>query len=69
MTALFAALGGVVLGSVATFVLTFVFWMKSEDRDLKQGYIEIAGDCYLLQPIERPWPLLRHGRQAPAAGG
>jgi hypothetical protein len=39
MTALFAALGGFVLGSFATFVV----WLKSEDRDLEQGYIEIAG--------------------------
>jgi hypothetical protein len=59
MIALFAALGGFVLGSLATFVL----WLKSENRDLKQGYIEIAGKYYQLQPWEDP-PLMSPGRRS-----
>jgi hypothetical protein len=29
-----------------------MLWMRSEDRDLKRGYIEIAGDCYELKPMD-----------------
>jgi hypothetical protein len=39
--------------------------MKSEESDLKQGYIEIAGDCYQLEPMEDP--LLSHGRRTPTS--
>jgi hypothetical protein len=37
--------------------------MKSEESDLKQGYIEIAGDCYQLEPMED----LSHGRRTPTS--
>jgi len=43
-----------------------VRWMKSEDSDLKRGYIEIAGNCYQLHPIEDS--LLSHRRQMPPVG-
>jgi len=63
ITALFSALGiGVVLGALAMSVR----WMKSEDSDLKRGYIEIAGNCYQLHPIEDS--LLSHRRQMPPVG-
>jgi hypothetical protein len=66
MTALFAAFGIAVLGFVLGSLATFVRWMKSEDSDLKRGYIEIAGNCYRLQPMEDP--LLSHRRRiSPAA--
>ena len=54
MTALLAAFGIAVLGFVLGSLATFVRWMKSEDGDLKRGYIEIAGNCYQLQPMEDP---------------
>ena len=63
MTALFAVLGTGVLGFVLGSLATLLLWMKSEDRALKQGYIEIAGDCYQLQPMEDP--LLSHARRMP----
>ena len=50
MTALLAAFGIAILGFVLGSLATFVRWMKSEDGDLKRGYIEIAGNCYQLQP-------------------
>jgi hypothetical protein len=61
MTALLAAFGIAVLGFVLGSLATFVRWMKSEDGDLKRGYIEIAGNCYQLQPMEDP--LLSHRRR------
>jgi hypothetical protein len=63
MTALFAALGSGVLGVGLGSLATFMLWMRSEDRDLKRGYIEIAGDCYELKPMEDP--LLSRGRRMP----
>jgi hypothetical protein len=65
MTALFAAFGIAVLGFVLGSLATFVRWMKSEDSDLKRGYIEIAGNCYRLQPMEDP--LLSHRRRTSPA--
>ena len=41
MTALFVVLGIGVLGFVLGSLAAFVLWMKSENRALKQGYIEI----------------------------
>ena len=52
--ALFAALGIGVLGFVLGTLATLLLWMKSEDSDLERGYIEIAGNCYQLQPIQDP---------------
>jgi hypothetical protein len=63
MTALFGALGIAVLGFVLGSLATFALWMKSEESDLKQGYIEIAGDCYQLEPMED----LSHGRRTPTS--
>ena len=60
-TALFSALGIGLVGFVLGVLATFLYWMKSEDGDLKRGYIEIAGDCYRLQPMEDP--LLSHRRR------
>jgi len=63
ISSLFAVLGAGVLGFVLGSLVTFAIWLKSEDSDLKRGYIEIAGDCYQLQPMEDP--LLRHARRTP----
>jgi hypothetical protein len=57
-TALFSALGIGFAGFVLGVLATFWYWMKSEDGDLKRGYIEIAGNCHRLQPMEDP--LLSH---------
>ena len=54
VTALFSALGIGLLGFVLGALAMSVRWMKSEDSDLKRGYIEIAGNCYQLQPHGRP---------------
>ena len=48
VAALFSALGIGVLGFVLGALAMLVRWMKSEDADLKRGYIEIAGNCYRL---------------------
>jgi hypothetical protein len=61
---LFAALGIGVLGFLLGSLAMVVFWMKSEDIDLKRGYIEIRGVCYQLEPMEDP--LLNHRRRMPA---
>jgi len=66
ITALFSALGIGLLGFVLGALAMSVRRMKSEDSDLKRGYIEIAGNCYQLQPMEDP--LLSHLRQIPPAG-
>lgn len=42
-----------------------VCWMKSEDSDKNRGYIEIAGNCYQLQPVDDP--LLSHRCRMPPA--
>jgi hypothetical protein len=65
-TALFSALGIGLVGFVLGGFATFLYWIKSEDADLKRGYIEIAGNCYRLQPIEDP--LLSHRRRMPSGG-
>jgi hypothetical protein len=64
MIDMFAALAIGVLGFALGSLAAFVLWMKSEDRDLKRGYIEIAGGCYQLRPMEDP--LLSHRRRMPA---
>jgi hypothetical protein len=51
-TALFSALSIGLVGFVLGVLATFLYWMKSEDGDLRRGYIEIAGNCYRLQPME-----------------
>jgi hypothetical protein len=65
-TALFSAFGIGLVGFVLGVLATFLYWMKSEDGDLKRGYIEIAGKCYRLQPMEDP--LLSHRRRMPSGG-
>jgi len=60
ITALFSVRGIGLLGFVLGALAMSVRWMKSEDSDLKRGYIEIAGNCYQLQPMEDP--LLSHRR-------
>jgi len=66
ITALFSALGIGLLGFVLGALAMSVRRMKSEDSDLKRGYIEIAGNCYQLHPIEDS--LLSHRRQMPPVG-
>src|SRR6516164_6672138 len=66
ITPLFSALGIGLLGFVLGALAMSVRWMKSEDSDLKRGYIEIAGNCYQLHPIEDS--LLSHRRQMPPVG-
>ena len=51
-TALFSALGIGLVGFLLGVLATFLYWVKSEDGDLKRGYIEIAGNCYRLQPMK-----------------
>jgi hypothetical protein len=63
-TALFSALGIGLAGFVLGVLTTFLYWMKTEDCDLKRGYIEIAGNCYRLQPMEDPL-LSRRRRMRP----
>src|SRR5262249_35915210 len=58
ITALFYGLGIGVLGFVLGALAMSVRWMKSEDSDVKRGYIEISGSCYQLQPMDDP--LLSH---------
>jgi hypothetical protein len=65
-TALFSALGIGLAGFVLGVLATFLYWMKSEDSDLKRGYIEIAGNCYRLQLMEDP--LLCHRRRMRPGG-
>jgi hypothetical protein len=64
MSTVFATLGSGVIGFVLGSLATFVLWMKTEDRDLKRGYIEIGGNCYQLQSMEDPL-LKKYGGHGP----